>query len=181
MQRRLAPRAIPRRACLKGASSGCRPRARAGSEGCWGKKRRGRATSQAKCTARQGRRHHSFPLPSVSFATMGCAGSLWDVQPRTPGSIIPQRVTRGTLRASLGTFISMPQFPTRSSTVKWLVILSCYSVVKNYTIIMESPKLQRERLNIGTHIAKMRSEGTALTPGRTATLTGKELCLPLTS
>lgn len=75
----------------------------------------------------------------------------------------------------------MPQFPTRSSTVKWLVILSCYSVVKNYTIIMESPKLQRERLNIGTHIAKMRSEGTALTPGRTATLTGKELCLPLTS
>jgi len=105
-----------------------------------------------------GRRHHCFPLPLVSFATMGCVGRLWDAQPRTSGGIIPQQVTPGTLRASLGTFSSMPQFPSCSSTVKQLVILSCYSIAKNYAILMESPKLQRERLNIGTYVVEMRSD-----------------------
>lgn len=58
----------------------------------------------------QGRRQHCFLLPLVSFAAMGCVGSLWDAQPRTTGGIIPPQVTPGTLRAPLGTFSAMPQF-----------------------------------------------------------------------
>lgn len=80
---------------------------------------------------------------------------------RTPGRII----TLGTLRAFLGAFSSVPRFPSCSSTVKQLVILSCYSTVRNYTNMTESPTLQRETSNTGTHVAKRRSERTALTAG----------------
>lgn len=152
----------PARAAGRGRTEGTCWRRGGGGGG------RGEEGWQAKPNA--GQEAHCFPLPSVSFAMTGCVGSLCDMQPR--------RVTPETLRASLGTFSPMPQFPSCSSAMKQLVILSCYSIVKNYIIIMESPKLQWERSNIGTYNAKMRTEGT---PGRgMAALTRKELCLPLT-
>lgn len=131
--------------------------------------------NQAKCRAGgiTAFRSHQFHLQRwVVLAACGMR------KPRTPGRITPQRVTPETLRASLGTFSSVPQFPPRSSMVKWLVILSCYSIVKNYTITTESPKLQWVRLNIGTHIVKMRSEGTALTPGRGMATLSREGAVP---
>lgn len=58
-------------------------RARAASQGCQGRKRRGRAASQAKGTTGQGRRCHCFQLSLVSldglcWQPVGCA---------TPGGI----------------------------------------------------------------------------------------------
>lgn len=48
------------------------PGARAGGEG----RRRGRGEEGWQAKATQGRRHHCFPLPSVSFVMMGCVGCV---------------------------------------------------------------------------------------------------------